>query len=312
MITETGTTTLADTRSAVSWKAILAGTVAAAAISLMMVAFGVGVGFSVVSPWADHGLSSTTFTIAAGVYLIVLAMIPSTIGGYIAGRLRAQWQTVHAHERYFRDSAHGFLVWALATIVIAAFLGGAITHLLSGAASGLTSAAGAAGASAGASAPTDVYVDRLLRTGAPQASAAAAAPAGQTPAAAAASTPSQPDANAAPQGAPSRDGNMRANRTEISRIIGPAMLKGGNVSDADKAYLSQVVAARTGLSQAQAQERVNQTMTQAKADADAARKSAAKFALWLVASMLAGALSASLAAIEGGSLRNTEWYVAAR
>ena len=313
MITETGTMTLADTPSAVSWRAILAGTIAAAAISLLMVAFGVGVGFSVVSPWADQGLSSTTFTIAAGVYLIVLAMIPSTIGGYIAGRLRAQWQTVHAHERYFRDFAHGFLVWALATVVIAAFLGGAMTHLLSGAAAGLPAAAGAAGASAGSSAPTDVYVDRLLRTGASQATAAAATTAGQTPPTAAASTTPQPAANAAPPGgSPSGDVNRRVSRTELSRIIAPAMLKGGNVSDADKTYLSQVVAARTGLSQAQAQDRVNQTITQAKADADAARKSAAKFALWLVASMLAGALAASLAAIEGGSLRNTEWYLAAR
>jgi hypothetical protein len=107
--------------------------VVAAALSLLLVAFGIGVGFSVVSPWADSGVSSTTFTIAAGVYLIVVAMIPSTIGGYLAGRLRSKWHMVHEHERYFRDSAHGFIVWALATVVIAAFLSGAVAHLIAGA-----------------------------------------------------------------------------------------------------------------------------------------------------------------------------------
>jgi hypothetical protein len=181
----TMTRNLDDTHSAVSWGAILAGSAASAAITLVMVAFGIGVGFSVVSPWAEHGISATTFTIPAGIYLIVMAMIPAIIGGYLAGRLRSQWQTVHEHERYFRDSAHGFLVWALATIVCAAVLGGAFTHLLGGATAGL--------------APTVA--------------------------------------------------------------------------------------------------------------ADVARKSAATFSLWLVASMLAGALSASLAAIEGGNLRNREWYL---
>jgi len=181
----TMTRNLDDTHSAVSWGAILAGSAASAAVTLVMVAFGIGVGFSVVSPWAEHGISAT-FTIPAGIYLIVTAMIPATIGGYLAGRLRSQWQTVHEHERYFRDSAHGFLVWALATIVCAAVLGGAFTHLLGGATAGLAPAVGVA--------------------------------------------------------------------------------------------------------------------------ADVAHKSAAAFSLWLVASMLAGALSASLAAIEGGNLRNREWY----
>jgi hypothetical protein len=171
-----------DIHSAVSWGAIVAGSTASAAVTLVMVAFGMGVGFSVVSPWADHGISAT-FTIGGGVYLIASAMIPAIIGGYLAGRLRSQWSTVHEHERYFRDSAHGFLVWALATVACAAVLGGAFSHLL------------------GAAAPA------------------------------------------------------------------------ANIA------------------------------------ADAARKSSATFSLWLVASMLAGALSASLAAIEGGILRNGEWWL---
>jgi hypothetical protein len=285
MITETGTVITDDLTSAVSWKAIFAGTTVVSALSLLMVAFGIGVGLSVVTPWADSGVSATTFTIAAGIYLIVVAMIPSTIGGYLAGRLRSRWHTVHEHERYFRDSAHGLVVWALATLVTVAFLTGPITHLLVGA--GLASAAPAATA-ARQSSPADVYVDVLLRRDPASAPAAGTAPAAAAPA------PGQAD--------------TRVNRAEISRIILPAMRKGGNVTDPDKAYLVKVVSARTGLSQADATKRVDQTIAQAKSAADTARKSAAKFALWLVAAMLAGALSASLAAIEGGSLRNREWW----
>jgi hypothetical protein len=302
MGTTTEILTLEDGHSAVSWKAVLAGTVAAAALTLLMVAFGVGVGFSVVSPWAGQGISSTTFTIAAGIYLIVVAMIPSTIGGYIAGRLRSQWQTVHAHERYFRDSAHGFLVWALTTVVIAAFLGGAMTHIISGLGGGVTAASGVAASSAA----TDVYVDRLVRNEPTQGARAAVAPSSATPNAPAAVAP-QADVQAPQTGA-----RARVNRAEISRVLAPAMLKGGNVAEADKAYLVQVVAARNGIPQAQAEQRVNQVITDAKSTADTARKSAAKFSLWLVISMLAGALAASLAAIEGGSLRNREWYLTAR
>jgi len=159
MITETGTVAIEDSHSVVSWKVVLAGAVASLALTLVLLAFGVGVGFSVVSPWANSGMSSTTFSIAAGVYLIVIAMLPSTIGGYIAGRMRAHWTTVHAHERYFRDTAHGFLVWALATVISAAILGGATTSILSGAGAAATPAATAAARTA----PTDIYVDQLLR-----------------------------------------------------------------------------------------------------------------------------------------------------
>ena len=306
MITETGTLALEDAPSAVSWRAILAGTVAAAALTLLLVAFGVGVGFSVVSPWADQGVSATTFTVGAGIYLIVLAMIPATIGGYIAGRLRSQWRTVHEHERYFRDSAHGFLVWALATVLVAAFLGGAITHMISG--------AGTAAGRRRRRVSLVIADQRVCRSAAAPRRAARngwprqprrriSGPGHHTAAGRAAATPAPHTAG---------EDNRRVNRPEIARLIAPALRKGGAVSDTDRSYLAQVVAANSGISQAQAQERVNQTIVQAQSDADAARKSAAKFALWLVASMLAGALAASLAAIEGGSLRNREWYLAAK
>jgi hypothetical protein len=312
MITQTGIVT-DDVHSAVSWKAILAGATAAAAVTLILVAFGVGVGFSVVSPWSDQGVSATTFTISAGIYLIVIAMLSSTIGGYLAGRLRSQWKTVHESERYFRDSAHGFVTWALATIVTAAVLGGATTAII-----GATGAGLAAGTPAAArSAVTDGYVDALLRP-APGRTGAAAAPAqSQTQAnqqAADQATSPVPAGQTTPnlQGgqlaAPAQP-QTAANRGEIGRILATGLTRTGSVSDADKSYLASVVAARTGLSQQEAEARVNQTITQAKAAADAARKSARNFAFWLAFAMLAGALSAALAAIEGGNLRNRDWYL---
>jgi hypothetical protein len=85
--------------SAVSWAAILAGGVASAALTLLMLAFGTGMDFSVVSPWSNSGVSSTTFSLWAGLYLVVVAMMASSIGGYLAGRLRTKWSGVHTHER---------------------------------------------------------------------------------------------------------------------------------------------------------------------------------------------------------------------
>jgi hypothetical protein len=267
-----------DAGSAVSWQAIIAGAATAAAITLILVAFGVGVGFSVISPWSGQGVSATTFTIGGGIYLIVVAMLSSTVGGYIAGRLRPQWASVHSYERTFRDSAHGLVTWAVATLAVATILGGAMTAIVGATGAGLAVAG---------SQPADAYVDTLLRT-APSAERTTALP-GDTQQTAAAD-----------------------NRASVARIIAPAMIRGGTVTEPDRTYLAQLVAARTGLPEAQARQRVDQTIAQAQAAADTARKSSAAAAFWLAFALLAGALSASLAAIEGGNLRNREWWVDSR
>ena len=116
--------------SLISWGAVIAGGLAAAAVTLVLLAFGAGLGFAVVSPWANEGVSATTFKIGAGVYLIVVAMLASTVGGFIAGRFRARWVRAHRDEVFFRDTAHGFLAWALATVISAAALGAATSHIL--------------------------------------------------------------------------------------------------------------------------------------------------------------------------------------
>src|SRR3954454_11972780 len=99
------TSVLTDEHSAVSWGAVIAGGVVACAVTLFLLAFGVGVGLSTISPWSNEGVSATTFKVGAGIYLVAMAMLSSAIGGYLTGRLRATWATVHEHEVYFRDTA---------------------------------------------------------------------------------------------------------------------------------------------------------------------------------------------------------------
>lgn len=269
-----------DRYDTVSWGAILAGAFTAAAVTLIVVAFGVGAGLAVVSPWSGEGISATTASWAAGLFLVVVAMIASTFGGYITGRLRPEWDDVNVHERFFRDTAHGFVAWAFATVLTVTVLGGAGTHLLAAASTGAIPAAGAGAAQLGGNNGA-VYVDRLLRG-------------------------SQTNS----QNTTSSPSDQFATRAELLRIIGPVTRKGGDVSADDRAYAARVIAARTGISQSEAEQRVNQTIAQAKDAADKARSVALKFSLWIAISLLAGAFSASLAAAEGGKLRNSRWYEA--
>src|SRR6476469_2435669 len=116
--------TIVDVQSSgVSWPAILAGGVGAAALSLLLLALGAGLGLSSISPWADSGVSATTFKVGAGIYLCCVAVIASAVGGYLAARLRTRWAGIHSNEAYFRDTAHGLLAWATATLLSASVLG---------------------------------------------------------------------------------------------------------------------------------------------------------------------------------------------
>jgi hypothetical protein len=201
----------------------------------------------------------------------VIAMLSSSIGGYIAGRLRSRWIGVRSDEVYFRDTAHGFISWAFATVLGVVLLASPATSLIGGAASGATRAAASTASQAG---PMDGYVDTLFRTDAPAAQNAGSAP---------------------------------DSRAEMLRLFSSSFRNGGDLKPADRDYVSRMVAARTGLSQADADKRVNDVVTQIKADTDAARKASAQLAFWLTASLLLGAFCASLAATEGGGLRDGTW-----
>jgi hypothetical protein len=257
--------------SAVSWAAVAAGAVVSCALTIVLLAFGTGLGLSVVSPWAGAGVSATTFKIGTGLYLVVIAMLSSSIGGYIAGRLRSRWVGVHTDEVYFRDTAHGFIAWAFATTLGVILLASPASSLIGGASSGAMGAATSAASQAG---PMDGYVDTLMRS----------------------------DAPAGPNA-----GSAQDSRPEMLRLFSSSFRNGGEMKPADRDYVSKVVAARTGLSQADADKRVNDVVTQIKADTDAARKAAAQLAFWLTASLLIGAFCASLAATEGGGLRDGTW-----
>lgn len=286
--------------SAVSWGAIFAGAAAAAALSYILVILGFGLGLSSVSPWTNTGASATAIGVATIVWLTFTQIAASGLGGYLAGRLRVKWAGVHTDEVYFRDTAHGFLSWAVASLVVAAFLASAIGGVLSGGASIAGSVASGATQAAAAAAPaiTDVardsntgyFVDSLFRSTA----SPAASPAGATPA--------------------SPDGSARNAQAEAAKIFAHSIAS-GSLSPADKQYLGQVVAARTGLAQAEAEQRVdaaytsmNQSIEAAKAKAkeaaDQTRKVTAGLSLWMFISLLCGAFFGSLAATFGGRRRD--------
>jgi hypothetical protein len=272
-------TEIDPTQPGVSWAAIAAGAVAAAALSLLLVAFGAGLGLSAVSPWSDSGVSASTFSIGTGIYLCIVAVMSSAIGGYLAGRMRTKISGLHTNEVFFRDTAHGFLAWAFATLISATALASATAYLANGALAGLS---GLSSQSAQAADPAQIYVDKLFRTTTPAADNSAAVNAGNTAA-------------------------QSNTSTEILRLWKSDFRKDSDIPSSDRTYLAQVVAARTGISQADAEKRVDQVVAEAKTDADNARRAAAHLSFWLTAALLFGAFSASLAAAEGGALRDGTW-----
>jgi hypothetical protein len=253
--------------SAVSWAAILAGGVSAAAISLILLSVGAGVGFAEISPWSGAP-PSTGFKITTGLYLVVMAMIASSVGGYMAGRLRSRWPGAHTREVFFRDTAHGFLAWAFATLLSAVLLTQSASALVSGAAAALS---GSGSQHAGV---LDHYVASLLR--------------------------------AEPVTRPNT-GNNRELGSEVGNILASALRDSRDVSAVDRSYIAAIVSERTGLSTEEAGRRVDQTIQQAREAVDKARHAAAQLSLWLTISLLVGAFCGSLAAIEGGGLRDGTW-----
>jgi hypothetical protein len=266
--------------SAVSWAALLAGTAVAAAVSLLLAALGTGLGFSSISAWPNAGASAATFSVMTAIWLIVMQWAASAAGGYITGRLRTKWVSLHTHEVFFRDTAHGFVTWAAATVITVSVVALAAAGVAREGTQAVASvAAGAAqGASAGPGNVSGYSVDMLFRGSSTERGAGA-----------------------------SSDAQTRA---EATRILVTSLGDGG-LSDADRAYLAQTVAAHTGLSPADAQQRVDAVVSQVKAAevkarqaADAARKVAATTSIFTALAMLIGAFIACVAAALGGRERD--------
>lgn len=276
--------------SAVSWAAIIAGAVIASAVSFMLLAGGAGLGFVSMSPWSGEGASATTLGIGAVVWMILTHIVAYGLGGYLAGRLRTKWVGIHTDETYFRDTAHGFLVWALSAVVSAIVVGSAL----------MSAAAGTAKAGATIAAGT---------------SAAATAAAGQAMQANQGGMPTEYVADLLLRGEqPNPAGDPGAARAEVGRIVAASLAR-GELNPEDRGYLARVVAAQTGADPATAEKRVDDVVARARQAAqqaeqtarqaaDTARKAAAAFALWAFAAMLIGAFVASWMATVGGRSRD--------
>jgi hypothetical protein len=288
--------------SAVSWAAIFAGAAAAAALSLILLILGTGLGLSSLSPWANEGASAKALGVSTILWVTFMQLAASAMGGYIAGRLRTKWVGLHTDEVAFRDTAHGFLAWGVATLFTAWLLSSTLTSIVSsgvqagasvagGAASAATAAAAGGAAAAGADAsksggdsgPMGYFVDSLFRSSKGGARSASGA-------------------------------SSEASTAEVTRIFTNAAAA-GKLPEEDARYVGQVVAQRTGMSQQDAEKRVNETFSQMQAKkqqaetaareaADKARKAAALGALWLFISLLIGAFVASLCATYGGVRRD--------
>lgn len=263
-LTATDGPNLESSESGIHWPAILGGAAAAAAITAILMPLGSALGFASVSAYAPAS-GAVTFTVGMAIWLVIMQWASSGVGGYIAGRMRVKWADTHSDEVFFRDTAHGFLAWAVATI----FTFGLIAAIGLGAAK--TGVEAGATLAAGASDDTAYYADSLYR------------------------------------GAPAADAAVTA---ETTRILAKSA-RDGTVAPADRSYLASQVAARTGVSQAEAEGRVTTTISQidtARAKAmDAAekvRKAMVALHTALCISLLVGAFIASVSAALGGKLRD--------
>jgi heme/copper-type cytochrome/quinol oxidase subunit 2 len=252
--------------SGVSWAAVIAGAVGAAALSLILIALGTGFGLSATSPWSNVGASASRVGVGAIIWLIIVQIIAFGLSGYLAGRLRTKWVDIHTNEVYFRDTAHGFLVWAVGVVITAAFLASATMSMVGHAQP--TGGATSTQADQSVLDPNAYFVDMLLRSNQPN-----------------------PDRNDA------------AVRAEIARILDRS-LQQGDGSATDQNYLAQVVAARTGLTRSEAERRVSDVLTQARQAADSTRKAVAHSLYWTFLALLIGAFCASYAATIGGRQRD--------
>jgi hypothetical protein len=292
-------------RTAFSWSAAIAGAFAATAVAFLIVALGSGIGLSFASPYGA-GPTATSLTVAAAVWLVMAQGMGFATGGYLAGRLRSPAHDGLVGETTFRDAAHGLMVWALgvvAMVTIAAAAGflaaGAATQVAAGAAAGIGAAPRGESATATSSAsPTDYFVDLLFRP-TPRGATAGGQPAG--------AAPGDPATVGGPSGAqPALGAETRA---EVTRIVvrGAGQAK---LDENDRAYLAQVVSARTGLPPDEAQRRVAEVESKArdavKEAADKLAKAGAYFSFWTFMSLLFGGAAATLGGMLGGQLRDAE------
>jgi hypothetical protein len=280
-----------SSKPAINWGPIIGGAAAAIGVTLILVMFGSGLGLTMISPWSGESSSAATVGLSAAIWLVVVQWLSAAFGGYLTGRLRTKWAAVHTDEVFFRDTAHGFLSWAIATIIVAGVLTSSLTSLAGAGAQAVgtvAQTAGIAGTAAAASSANDgsasnpataYFTDTLLR-------------------------PQQTSARV--------EADNGAAAAELSRILVNGASAEG-VPEDDKAYMASIVAARTGLSPEEARTRVDGVIKRvedakvaAQKAADDARKAAATTALIGSLALLIGAFISCAAAALGGRQRDEE------
>lgn len=281
-----------------SWPAVLGGAIAATAVSFLLISLGTGVGFLASSPYTS-GPSWATLTAVGAIWIVLAQTWGHAVGGYLAGRLRGRLGEGSADETSFRDGAHGFVSWAVGVLLTAAMV--AIGGMFAAGTTAQVSATLGAGAAAGTGAavqgqarapldPSTYFADLLFRTDA------------------GATTTGQASGNA-PAGS---DADPRG---EAARILANATRQ-GHLDPSDRTYLAQIVAQRTGVSQADAEQRVSATEERlretAKEAADKAAKAASMFSFWTFMALLMGAAAATAAGVFGGNQRDENLAGASR
>jgi hypothetical protein len=276
--------------SAVSWSAIFVGAASATALSLILLILGTGLGLSVASPWASAGMGAAAFGVSTILWVTGTQVVASGMGGYLAGRLRIKYVAAHNDEVYFRDTAHGFLAWVVATLISASVLASAVGSVVRApVAGGVTTMAATSANAAGASNtndPLNYVMDSLFRQ----------------------------SGSGMPVAGASADAGAVASTAEVTRIFMNS-IKPGALPTEDAKYVAAAVATRTGLTPDEAEARVKLTFDRlqiklrdgeasARQAADSARKATAYAALWLFVSLLVGAFCASWAATWGGRHRD--------
>jgi len=307
---------------ALSWGAIIAGAFGAAAVSFVLLAVGTAFGLSMLSPWdtGDAGDKAAAVGIGAAVFLIVAHVLASGFGGYMAGRLREKLTNLRHDETFFRDTAHGVLVWALGAVASAVLIACLSAQVISGGltfgAAGVSAAGQAAGGAMagergmpgmmgqrGERETTGYYIDSLFRptTDATQGSTTSTG------------TTAEPMVDLSAPAAGS-DRNAEATHAEVRRILGMGLTR-DQIAPEDKTYVAQLIARETGMSQADAERRVDETVgklkaareeaaTKAREAAEKAREATKFAAIWSAIALLAGGVAAALAATWGGKARD--------
>ncbi|MGE5539966.1 MAG: hypothetical protein ACM30I_15215 [Gemmatimonas sp.] len=258
----------AEPHSYVDWCAVFAGTVVAAAISLVLLTFGTAIGLSMVSPYAGEGASKVTWAIALGLWTLWVVISSNLAGGYVAGRMRRRVGDATEAESDVRDGMHGLTVWGLGVLIAALFALVGATGVISGAGKAAGAAASSSASDQARTDPMGTAVDTMFRSD-----------------------------------DPARVGDTEAAKKEVARILAQGTA-GRPVPDDDKAYVARLVSARTGLSQDEATRRVDDALAKARRAVDVARKTGIITGFLIAAALAAAAAGAWFAAVTGGRHRD--------